>query len=277
MWDGFTDPPRGGGAGANPVADKDVARTFAESGLSLTHSATSVVAEGIELADAGPTVNLPQDTQETGRTETMGIVINPNEELTQLRVTTGPFLSGATSLRIETTGGSVLDEVANPAGGTAYDMTATLTAGTDYYILVDAGGNSYTNSVASANYPYTSSRLDVTAGYYNGSIRSTWVWNIDAVAPMPVYNGTCYLEWAMPRDLYAWDTGVYLATLNGGTVDVVLEEETSPGTWNEVGTISRGDGLDADPANNIRYRVDFSRSSGAGYPRLESAARRWKL
>jgi hypothetical protein len=78
--------------------------------------------------------------------------------------------------------------------------------------------------------------------------------------------------------VYAWDTAVFQRTLDGATVDIYVEEaQGSPG-WTEIaGPIKRGDAIPADPANNIRFRIDYSRPSTSDVPRLDAVYRRFKL
>jgi len=111
---------------------------------------------------------------------------------------------------------------------------------------------------------------------FSGSSITTYVDNVDVSEQTT--SGTAYVEWPMPADVFGWDVATFTRTLDAETVDVYVEEaQGSPG-WTEIaGPIARGDSLPADPANNIRFRVELSRSTTSNHPTLDSLARRWKL
>jgi hypothetical protein len=93
----------------------------------------------------------------------------------------------------------------------------------------------------------------------------------------PPLSGTTYVEWPEPADVYRWDAATFQRTEDGETVSVYIEESTDGGdTWTEIaGPISRGQDITADPASEVRFRVELSRSDTANSPSLDAIYRRW--
>ena len=73
--------------------------------------------------------------------------------------------------------------------GDTVDLQAPLAAGTDYRVLVYAGGGSYDlGNDYDASYPYTSADVDITAGYRDGSARTSDAYGVNditAILPLP--------------------------------------------------------------------------------------------
>jgi len=84
---------------------------------------------------------------------------------------------------------------------------------------------------------------------------------------------TAYVTWPAPPDIYAWDRALFQLVEDGGSIDVYVEANDGSG-WTEVaGPITRGDTIDADPDENVRYRVEFSRPDANSNPTLEAIYR----
>lgn len=118
--------------------------------------------------------------------------------------------------------------------------------------------------------------LRFTGSTFNsGASRSFY---IDTIEVGHDTGATAWVEWGIPTDIYAWDAASFQQTLDGESVSIYVEEaQGSPG-WTEVaGPIARGDSIPADPANNVRFRIELSRSNTANKPSVDAIYRRYAL
>jgi hypothetical protein len=269
-----------------PVADKDLAETFTESDLTLSHNSTEVNSESVELGtEPGDTATITSSPSSSGDNVTeSGVRITPSVEITGLSIdVVSDFQTEATDgYKIErVSDGTIVEEDTTAiASGGSFSVSATLAAGTEYAVyLYDSAGDMDYGADGDVDNPSTD--FDVNGGWLDSGEDAFGNYNSLAsitADQVPATSGTAYVEWSYPPDVYAWDVGVFQATLDGETVQVYVEEaQGSPG-WTEIaGPIQRGDSLPADPSNNVRYRVEFSRSDVANNPHLDAIYRRRKL
>lgn len=286
----MTSPPQGNQFDVtHPVADKDVARTFGESGVSLTHNKTRVVSESVEFdLSTGTTADRPDDNNSTSQSDGAGQQIEPQVDLAGVEVEISANVSGNPDLYLTDPNLNEVDSVTGVSAGETHRLLGDLSANTKYNVVLYNGGNSYTAGFndGTQSYPYTSSDVDQTAQVFDAepggggpNTTTTRSKNIDTVTALKDNNtsGSVTVEWSYPDDVYAWDVAAFTRTLDSETVDVYIEELQS-GSWTEIaGPISRGDSIPADPANEVRFRVELSRASTSNNPTLDSIARRWKL
>jgi hypothetical protein len=267
------------------VADKDRAETFDESGVTI--SGTDVVAfqESLQIGNSGSTADRPADDGSSSTNATRGIDFTPQTDLQGVSVTISANCQGITRIRLSTADSSPTEfDVVTGAfdAGDVVDLEADLNSSTKYSVVVDAEGSSYTlGEYGSASPPYTSTDVNINEGrIYGSGTNGSTLWAITDVTAVKTATspGTAYIEWPDPPDVYAWDTAMFQRSLDSETVDVYIEEaQGSPG-WTEVaGPISRGADIPADPANNVRFRVEISRASSSNNPTLDAVYRRWKL
>lgn len=89
-------------------------------------------------------------------------------------------------------------------------------------------------------------------------------------------SGTAYVEWARPNDLYRWDSVLYLATEQGdGSVDVYIEADDGSGFSEVAGPVDRGSQIDVKPGHDVRFRVEFSKTTTSDRALLDSIYRRY--
>jgi hypothetical protein len=268
-----------------PIAEKDVAETFDESDVDLTHDKTQVSSESIALGPIeGTTASREADDSSNSVTGRSGVRINPNTSLSGVVASFSSNVSGVTTAYlILDSDGSILDQtdVSDLSSSDTFRLSADLSSGTDYRVVVDADGSSYTDGFySSPNFPYESTDVDVTYSYYDGSGRGNAVDAISDVTALTgeADSGTAYVEWPGPADVFRWDAATFQAALDSETVEIYIEEaQGSPGWTTIAGPVQRGQEITADPSNRVRFRVELSRSDTANNPRLESIARRWVI
>jgi hypothetical protein len=277
-------PERVGGSDKAIAADVESAETFAESDVTLSHTRTVVNSESLALGDDVYLKGVDtgtDNTQDTGVGVYAGAVINPNRDLNGLRVT----ISGNTGTinRVSILRLSDNTEIefrsVNVTSGDTVALTATLTAGSEYAVRADGGGSdTYTMGYdTDTGSPIAGDELDVTDGWFDGS-KTNYNYNLTLIEGRgPATSGSVTVEWPYPPDVYGWDTVLYKRTLDDETVDVYVEEDQSGGWTDVAGPVARGDAIPADPSNNVRYRIEFSRADTANRPTLDAIYRRRKL
>lgn len=120
----------------------------------------------------------------------------------------------------------------------------------------------------------------IQSTFNSGATRTTYIDSIREYDPngLAPTSGEVTVEWPYPPDVYGWDTVLFKRDLANEAVDVYVQEaQGSPGWTDVTGAASRGDAIPADPANNVRYRVVFSRADRANNPTLDAIYRRRKL
>jgi hypothetical protein len=89
-------------------------------------------------------------------------------------------------------------------------------------------------------------------------------------------SGTAYVEWPAPNDIYRWDSVLYLAnTAGSGTVDVYVEADDGTGFSEVAGPVGRGSSIDVKPGNNVRFRVELSKTATSDVAELDAIYRRY--
>jgi hypothetical protein len=267
----------------------DSAETFAESDVSASLSGTAVESGSIKLAKVtGTTATRDPDNSSNGDSKDRGLKINPNTGLEGVRVTVSSNTGEFSVAVLTDSSENILASTTGPhSAGDTIDLEASLSAGTTYHVVAYDDGNSFTYGYDNGPaYPYGSTDVDIMDGVFaahpdDGQSVSTTAAapcfsDVTAIESLRT-SGSATVEWPQPADLYAWDTAVFQSTPDGETVDVYIEEDQSSG-WTEIaGPIARGASIDADPSNNVRYRIELSRSSTSNNPTLDAIYRRIKL
>jgi hypothetical protein len=250
---------------------EDVAETFGESDVTVTHLKTETASEQIQLGTSSAATSYSTGNQYSNRTEA-GYVINPNNDLKELVIDSLSGVSGAEEVRVEEVStGTIVESTTDVSA--PISITGSFSSGTDYAVyLYDSGGNLSYN-INGDSFPLTNSEFDTTDEWEDGS---TGIGG--GISKMTGYSdnlsGQAYIEWPYPADVYEWGGAYFDAVLDGETVDVYAEEYDGS-SWNEIaGPLSSGDGLPADPSRNVRFRVELSRASTSNNPRLKEIARR---
>jgi hypothetical protein len=265
-------------------ADKDVAETFAESDLSLSHNNTQVTGESVGLSTPPPeSLTRPSDGSTKSTDSDHGLVFQPSQDITDLT-----FYQSSNTVEddvrlVKMSDGS---EIASGTfdGSGEWSPNVQLDSGVKYRVVVDPPDGTAVNvgEKFDVSYPITGSYFDITGGYDEAlGESSSYAWAISQIDAAPVGasgSGTVTIDWPDPPDVYRWDAAVFQSTPEAGSVDVYIEEaQGSPGWTTIAGPIQRGQEITADPSNSVRFRVEISSPDSSNYPTLDSIARRWVL
>jgi hypothetical protein len=120
-------------------------------------------------------ITRPTDDTANNVTGASGFVFNPNRQLSGLKAEISQNTSGATTALIEEVStGSVLGttSISGLSSGDTFSISnVTLDAGTRHMLLLDAGGNTYTQGffAGTVGYPLTGAAFDLTEPAFSGS------------------------------------------------------------------------------------------------------------
>jgi hypothetical protein len=279
--------------GPNPY---DQAQTFTESDLNITTTNVEVSNGSIKLLneEIGTEATAEPNTTSFSSTDSYGIVINPNTNISGINLEISANTSGATRSRVvRDSDATTLDtvDISALSAENRYDHVVNLSSGTDYRVILDAEGSSMTvGQTENASLPYTSNDIDITSGL-NAEFDSTSlgnVWNLsaaEAILQTPQTNGSATIEWdgGVPTDIFEWDVATFTRTLDNETVDVFVAYSSDGGsTWtrtNGGNPVSRNYLFKDDPnitaSDDVRIEAELSRSDTANNPTLDSAYRSW--
>lgn len=274
-----TDPPPFAARSAGII---DRAETFAESDVTVTNTRTEVSNESVGIGSTTTTASIPDnlaDDSASGSGEA-GLKVNPNVDVLEVKLTTvyndGTFGALGTPpdelAVIRDSDDTVLTSEATAyADNSQFTVNVSLSAGTTYRLVWRrSDGSAFDIYEADASNPHTSAFGDLTDSVTLGSFSRT---SIAQVTFGPQADGNAVVEWPMPADVYRWDAA-HFDTAGDGTAEVYVEEDQAGG-WTEVaGPISSGDSIPANPSNNVRLRVDLSRTLTSQDPRLTECYRR---
>ena len=110
-------------------------------------------------------ISRPEDDDSVSVDDKRGLRITALYDLTKIQGTISANSSGYTTAYLQTTGGSVLDstDISGLTPGDSFELVASLSANTDYDVVLDAGGSSWTlGFYGSANYPYSGEIAEIT-------------------------------------------------------------------------------------------------------------------
>lgn len=268
-------PAVGAGGGFLP-GQIDSAETFSESDLTVSLSNMWAANGRLYLGD-GTTGDIPSDDSIVSSDTEAGVLINPNESVDVLTADMYPssqWPSGSlSSVKIyRHSDGSQIASKSASKGDTVRFTGLGLSAGTNYRVVCyDYNDFLDWPTCTAPGYNITSGKGDVTDGVADstGTLDgNAYCFDSIEFGRTPYSSGTGYIEWPYPADVYAWGSAFFEAVTDNETVDVYVEEYDGS-SWNEVaGPIVNADEIPANPARNVRYRVEVSRSSLSNSPEL---------
>jgi len=260
----------------------DRAETFSEPSLTLDGRAIAVnnestgIEDGVEDSDTNNTGLSPQD--EVGTSDKTGLVVQVKEPFDSITANVYNLAGATEAYLIDHADGTVLDQVSI----TDSDISITWSGGPwgsgEYRLVADDSGGSYSSyNDIDASFPYTSTYIDVEHGYIGGESVNLYNFHEVSVSTTNPLDGTAYVGWEHPPDIYRWDSVLFQRTRDGETVTVDVQESTDGGsTWTPIATdVSRGQEITADPSSEVRLKVNLSRNDTANNPTLDAAYRRY--
>lgn len=265
-------------SGPVPFFERDRAETFAESDVSVVRNGTRVADGSIELDLVSSTQSVVSGGASGSQTEPSGVVINPNQYVTEINGTAAPECDANRAFIKRRSDGEILDTASVIS---SFSLTNIgLSPGTDYVVALDGDGGSYTEQYDNdfSAYPYQNSTFDIATGWFRGGPDGGRAGNIGEITVSgPEQSGNAVVEWPQPADVYRWDAATFQTPSDADGVDVFIEESTDGGsTWTEIqGPIGRGDQIEADPGSRVRFRVELARSDTSNNPTLDAIYRRW--
>jgi len=264
------DPPLADSMSAGVI---DRAETFAESDVSLSGSGYNVADESVELGLGDGYVYDPSEY--TTENTLLGVQLTPSQDLLGV---TGTLTSGEMT-RVQlynADDGTLLEE----STSTDFTFTTPLSAGTTYNIVADAEGADYnsanTGTGSNPSYPSDEGSFTVEGGADGATGSMAEVYNVDTLDVLRS-DATAFLGYDHPADIYRWDSVLFQRSPDSETVTIDVQESSDGGsTWTTIATdVSRGQEITADPANEVRFKVNISRSDAANNPTLDAAYRRY--
>jgi len=258
----------------------DTASTFAESGVSINHSKTTVTDGAIKLS---PYVSRPDDNNSYQYYSVKyGLEFEPQADLSEITATISSNTSGESTVYIYDGDANQLTSEPSPGAGNSVTLTASLSASTKYYIVVDDGGNSYTSGYYdNASFPYTSSAVDITSGAYedSGLIGSASYAHAIKSLGESASSGTATVEFSQPASVRRWESASFQADHDRETVAVFVETSSDGGsTWTDWQSKPIGPGTDLTAiraGDRVRFRVELSRGDIANDPRVTLLSRQY--
>ncbi|WP_135829755.1 hypothetical protein [Halorussus halobius] len=207
-----------------------------------------------------------------------GIEIEPQTDLTRISVMISTNTSGESTVYLVDTDLDTITQEPSPGAGNSVTLTADLSAGTKYGILVDAqdGGDR-----SDASFPFTSQYVDITNGAYDQA--GTYANIEDAicvrkVTGFPPPGGEATIEWPDVTPVSCWETATFQTVQTGGSVEVYVETDDGSG-WSTWGSHPVGPGTDLSSIpgdSRVRFRVEFTGSQESGTPKLTLASRQYR-
>ncbi|WP_143095547.1 hypothetical protein [Halopelagius inordinatus] len=273
-----------------PVADKEVARSFHESGLSVSTGVNTYNGGGFlsfAPASRASPMNYTEDfvSSESANYE-RGLKFTPAQNDVGVWVTTYPAVEPRIIRLRDASDNTLLKEIqVDPIPGrrTTFPVVHSLDSSKSYKITATNPNAEWSHSNSNSS-PTVNNSFITVEGETHG-LNTVYTNNTGTFGEIGTLDpsswpatGSQTAEFIPPVDVFGWDTTTFLATEPGGSSVEVYIEELQSGGWTEIaGPVSRGASIEADPANNIRWRIDYDRGTETVMPSVRMLARRWKL
>jgi hypothetical protein len=190
----------------------DTASTFGESGVTVTHSDTTVTNGAIELSTINSSVTRSPDDSSAGfDSRKWGLEFEPQTDLSEITATISSNTGGESTVYLYDGNANKLTSEPSPGSGNSVTLTASLSQGMKYYVLIDAGGSIYSSGYdTDPSFPYTSSAVDITGGAYENNENSHSDPNAHAIKTLEStigLSGTATVEFSRPSSVRHWRRG----------------------------------------------------------------------
>jgi hypothetical protein len=236
-------------------------------------------------AFSGTTTGRADDATNYSDDNDRGIVVSPNVIFSGLDLTASQYTSGVTAVEVERlSDNTVLDRQTglSLSNGDTHTVPTSVTfvPGEAYAVYATNSGATYGYQDYSSGINETGNDLDISNGWVNGQTGSTTsdaATFTDATAASASASSSAIVSWPMPDDLAGWDIVPWIATEDGGTVEVyAVDPDTGDKLLSEP-LRDPGDISAIDRSKNVALRVDVSRPDANSNPRLEAVYRRYKV
>jgi hypothetical protein len=202
----------------------------------------------------------------------LGIVITPNEDLSRLTIEPADTLSATRVYVVRNSDGAVLaDQQLNFQTTTITGLS--LSAGTEYRVLVDDDGSSYDAPAGSESFPLTSNTFDIVSGWLAGSKNSNSVYAIASLTASPPRSAS--YQSAIHDVDNAVEARVNLSTVQNADVSINITEVQSGDQVGSTTVSSSGTHtvtLNGVDETQLRTSVNTSATSGDASVTLTSEA-----
>jgi len=264
----------------------DRAESFdGSNGENVTTTDCKVSGGSIVLGTLTDTVSRPSDNnQSASATAKKGIQIEPKANIDTLTAyASSETLSVSHAYIYDSAGSLVADEsfdspTTNSGSGNWEFSNVGLQAGETYNLVVDSDGSEYYRGYIDSTSSTSGDDIDIIGGASGNSSTDSQMSNIGSVETRrEPTEATATIEWPHPADIYRWDSVLFQRAEDGETVSVDVQESADGGsTWDTIATdVNRGQEITADPANEVRFKMNLSRSDTANNPTLDAAYRRY--
>ena len=167
----------------------DTAYTFSESGVTVEHQHTEVASNRLRMADIPDEEKIatrPADTTSMTEVGKYGLVIEPKVDLEWVTVQISENTSGESTVYLTDRASNVLTSEPSPGAGNSTVLRYSMSAGTEYEVVVDNGDDEYTHGrrsgIDNTDFPFTSEEVDIVAGTTPSSIQYTIAYAISEVS-----------------------------------------------------------------------------------------------
>lgn len=218
----------------------------------------------ISFDGVSETVSRPADDGTNGGTTgRRGLRINTNEPLDGLQATLSSNTTGVTTAYLLDSDTAVIESV--PISGDTVRFSSTLAADTTYFVMADAGGNSYDSGQYLADaYPVTGDAVDITGTRYAGVNTTNLASNFVSISTLGPFEGDTGSYISAPHDAGRVASGWINLTLRNTSATVLWQEDADgDGAWTTVtsSTYTTDGNATADlsgaTSDHWRVRVDF--------------------
>lgn len=157
------------------------------------------------LSSSNGTLTLPIGVSSGSYTDKRGITFIPQRNIIGITVAIQSACSGYTTAYIYRLSDNVLIGSTTTFSNGVGSIIANLVSGVEYYLVLDAGGSSYTQaSYSTSSFPYTSTDIYVTGAYIGASGKQTIsITNFLSIKVYSPSSGTVTKTYA-PSDLKKW-------------------------------------------------------------------------
>jgi len=261
--------------------------TFTGSDATINTSGSATVSNGTLTVSGSTTVSREGDNStSTSTTSKHGLRFTPEYDVSEITVTISTKTSGESTVYITDTSYTTLASASSPGAENSVILSVNLRANTDYFAVVDNGGDLYDAGFYFDNrdlYSYTTDGIDIAGGVDEGQGQKNDQFNTYTISSLeiPVAAGGATIEWEEPSSVSRWETAAFDSDTNGGQLDIYVQTSSDGGTtwsdWDLDGDgsaepVAPGTDLSAiSSADRVRFRADIVGST----PRLHQLSRQW--